>query len=216
MELRVDFTQPGAAIPAALTWRPSAPAAAAVGAGGLRVQPAPDTDAWARTHYGFVHTNAQALGLSGVTGDFVATTRVTMWPRLQYDQAGLVVHVDDDTWLKASCEYIPGGPHKLGSVVTQHGFSDWATAPLADSGAGDAGLAFELRVARLGEAFLVHTRRSADEPWFLARLARLPSAPSVPAHVGLYACCPTGDGGHAVFGSFEVRPPREGEVSLHG
>ena len=61
-----------------------------------------------------------------------------------------------------------------------------------------------------------HTGGSDAEPWFLARLARLPVVPSARCHVGLYACCPMGEGGHAVFAAFEVRPPREGEVTLHG
>lgn len=211
----VDFTAPGAALPAALSWRPSAPRAARLEPRGLVVQPSPDTDQWARTHYGFEHTNAQQLGVD-VTGDFVAITRLTMLPRLQYDQAGLFIFYDNDTWLKASCEYIPGGPHKLGSVVTQHGFSDWATAPVSETAGGAAGLSFQFRVARLADAFLVHSRRADGEPWFLSRLARLPRDAAAPCRVGLYACCPTGDGGAAVFHSLEVRRPRDGEVTLHG
>lgn len=165
-----------------------------------------------RTHYGFENRNAQQLGTS-VTGDFVAITTVTMHGRLKYDQAGLFVYFTDDNWLKTSCEYIPGGPHKLGAVATQHGFSDWSTCPVAGA---DDGLTLSFRVARIGEAFLVHTRKSDDEPWFLARLARLPVDPmATPATVGLYACNPTGDGGHAVFKSLEIRAPLEGEVTLH-
>jgi len=213
MSVSVDFTAPGATVPACLAWRPSAPTEAHVVDGvGLHVQPGPKTDAWMRTHYGFENRNAQQLALSVDDGvDFVAVTRVTMHPKLQYDQAGLYVWFDDDNWIKTSCEFIPGGPHKLGCVVTQHGFSDWSTSPAA---AGTLDLQF--RIARIGDAYLVHTRRSDAEPWFLARLARLPVAPSARCHVGLYACCPMGEGGHAVFAALEVRPPREGEVTLHG
>lgn len=213
VHVSVDFAAPGAAIPPALQWRPSTPQEVRLVDGeGLLVRPSPNTDQWMRTHYGFENRNAQQLGVR-VTGDFVATTRVTLHSRLQYDQAGLFVFRDDDTWLKTSVEFIPGGAHKLGAVVTQGGFSDWSTAPIATDGA----LTLQFRVARLGEALLVHTRPSDDAPWFLARLARLPVDPAAEPGVvvGLYACNPTGDGGHAVFRSLEVRPPREGEVTLH-
>jgi regulation of enolase protein 1 (concanavalin A-like superfamily) len=207
----VDFRAPGATVPPELQWRPSIPTQAGVVDGvGLHVQPSPNTDAWMRTHYGFENSTAQQLGVTVTGGDFVAMTRVHMHPKLQYDQAGLFVWFSNDEWIKTSCEYIPGGTNKLGSVVTQRGYSDWATSAVD----GDQ-LTFEFRIARLGDAYLIHTRRSDSQPWFLARLARLSAGSQGTCHVGLYACCPSGAGGHAVFEMLEVRPPFEGEVKLH-
>lgn len=213
--IEVDFTGSSAApLPTALVWRPQAPARAEPTPSGLLVVPHGRTDMWRQTHYGFNVMNAPALCARVPSGDFVASTRVRLRPVHKYDQAGLVVYADDDTWLKTSCEFIPGGPHKQGAVVTQGGYSDWSTAP-APLPADAQELALEFRVARLGDALLVHTRAAPDAPFFLARLARLPVDPSAPLAVGLYACCPVEEGGSAVFERLEVRRPREGEVTLH-
>ncbi|WP_251028015.1 DUF1349 domain-containing protein [Bacillus sp. ISL-77] len=53
-----------------------------------------------------------------VNGDFRLTTKVKSKPQNRYDQAGLMVRLSSDTWLKTSVEYIPDGNSKLGVVVT--------------------------------------------------------------------------------------------------
>lgn len=204
-----DFTQAKPAS-SSLAWRNVGNASHELTPSGLLVKPAAKTDMWQRTFYGFQVNNAPQLA-TAVTGDFVAITRSSLSPVHKYDQAGLLCYFDEHTWLKTSCEYIPGGPSKLGAVVTNAGFSDWSTQP-----ASGASLSFEFRIGRLGDAYMVHVRASEQDPWFLVRLAHLGAdAASVPCYVGLYACCPLGEGGSAVFDRLEIRRPTEGELSLH-
>jgi regulation of enolase protein 1 (concanavalin A-like superfamily) len=84
------------------------------------------TDFWQRTHYGFQVDNGHFL-YREMTGDFVPTARILFRPVHQYDQAGIMVRVSADCWLKCSVEFEPSGPNRLGAVVTNHGYSDWST-----------------------------------------------------------------------------------------
>src|SRR6266542_3860423 len=94
--------------------------------GRLVIEPDGGTDFWRKTHYGFEADNGHFLFMD-VAGDFVLTTHVLFRPANQYDQAGLMVRVSPTCWLKASVEYEPDGPSRLGAVVTNFGYSDWST-----------------------------------------------------------------------------------------
>ena len=41
-----------------------------------------------------------------------------------------VVYLDSENWMKASIEYENEQYQRLGSVVTNHGYSDWATTDI--------------------------------------------------------------------------------------
>lgn len=86
----------------------------------------PRTDFWQRTYYGFQNDNAHALTLP-VSGDFSFTVHTSFDSKLQFDQCGIALYQDSDNWCKASIEYENADWQRLGSVVTNHGYSDWAT-----------------------------------------------------------------------------------------
>lgn len=48
----------------------------------------------------------------------------------RFDQCGVVMYLDSENWLKGSIEYENEEYQHLGSVVTNHGFSDWATTEI--------------------------------------------------------------------------------------
>ena len=48
----------------------------------------------------------------------------------RFDQCGVVMYLDNENWLKASIEYENEEYQRLGSVVTNHGYSDWATTDI--------------------------------------------------------------------------------------
>ena len=50
--------------------------------------------------------------------------------KCRFDQCGIVMYLDSENWLKASIEYENDRFQHLGSVVTNHGFSDWATTEI--------------------------------------------------------------------------------------
>jgi regulation of enolase protein 1 (concanavalin A-like superfamily) len=84
------------------------------------------TDFWSKTHYGFTYDNGHCL-FRHTSGDFILSTRVNFFPKHKYDQAGLMVRISKDFWLKTSIEYENETLSRLGVVVTNFGFSDWST-----------------------------------------------------------------------------------------
>ena len=48
----------------------------------------------------------------------------------RFDQCGIVMYLDSENWLKASVEYENEQFQHLGSVVTNGGYSDWATTAI--------------------------------------------------------------------------------------
>lgn len=49
----------------------------------------------------------------------------------RFDQCGVVMYLDSENWLKGSIEYENEEFQHLGSVVTNNGYSDWATTAIA-------------------------------------------------------------------------------------
>ena len=58
---------------------------------------------------------------------FSFTVRTAFDSKRRFDQCGIVMYLDSDNWLKASIEYENEEIQHLGSVVTNNGYSDWAT-----------------------------------------------------------------------------------------
>ena len=48
----------------------------------------------------------------------------------RFDQCGIVMYLDSENWLKGSVEYENESFQHLGSVVTNHGYFDWATTAI--------------------------------------------------------------------------------------
>jgi regulation of enolase protein 1 (concanavalin A-like superfamily) len=102
---------------------------------GLEIVTDAQTDFWQRTHYGFQRDDGHAC-LVTVPGDFVVSTRVTFTPQAQYDQCGLMVRVDAFNWIKLATEFEDTAVSRLGSVVTNNGYSDWATQDIGSDQSG--------------------------------------------------------------------------------
>jgi uncharacterized protein len=171
----------------------NAPPVVSTGVHGLTLETAGDTDLWQRTHYGFRRDNAHALSVA-VDFDFRIETRVRFEPAHQYDQAGLLVWLSPACWLKTSIEFEPAGPCRLGSVVTNAAFSDWATQDVPSS-VRDA----RFRITRHAGDYLVEHAASMG-PWTQLRLAHLHEDDGAhPIRAGLYACSPKEPGFRATF-----------------
>ena len=80
----------------------------------------------ARTHYGFVRDDGHSR-LTPAPGDFSATVAFRGDYETLYDQAGLMLRIDGENWIKAGVEFV-GGRRMLSVVVTRD-FSDWSTTP---------------------------------------------------------------------------------------
>lgn len=89
----------------------------------------PETDFWQRSYYGFRNDNAPALLLES-DSNFTFTSKVSFAYRSLFDQCGLIIYLDSNNWFKASIEYENEYYSRLGSVVTNLGYSDWATTDI--------------------------------------------------------------------------------------
>ncbi|MDZ7639953.1 MAG: DUF1349 domain-containing protein [Bryobacterales bacterium] len=168
------------------------------GNAGLTLRCDAATDFWQRTHYGFQADNGHCL-FAELAGDARVETRVRYKGLHQYDQAGLMLRYSPGCWLKASVEFEPEGPNRLGAVVTRHGYSDWSTQDI-DSHFDD----FRFRLTRTGADCLVEA--SVNGAAFTQlRVAHLDeggadtTGGAAPAQIGLYACSPKEAGFEAVF-----------------
>ena len=83
---------------------------------GLAVVTDHATDFWSKTHYGFTRHSGHLFGYT-TTGGFTASLRVRGRYESLYDQAGLMVLIDDENWIKAGVE-ISDGEAMLSSVLT--------------------------------------------------------------------------------------------------
>ena len=161
--------------------------------GVLSVSPDEGSDFWRITDYGFIHANGHAR-LTAAPGDFTASVDVAAEYLAQFDQAGLMIHVDAENWLKTGIEYVDGRCF-LSAVVTR-GFSDWSMAPL-DRCPAKLGV----RVRRTGDSITIETSLD-DGPNQVLRVTYLPAG--IDSGVGPMCCAPTSAGFTAHFSHFAV------------
>jgi len=164
-------------------------------AGVLAMVTGENTDFWRRTHYGFVHDDGH-VRLVPAEGDFSATVRFRGDYRTLYDQAGLMLRRDAETWIKAGVEYV-AERRMLSAVVTRE-VSDWSTMPAPTEAPW-----LLLRLTRIGSA--VHVHWAAEDGAF--RMLRLAWFPEGPVAVGPMACSPQRAGFRAEFRDFRLGPP---------
>ncbi len=92
---------------------------------------APHTDLWQRTYYHFRNDNAPVLQMETEEPFFSFVVKTDFSEsRHRFDQCGIVMYLDSENWLKASVEYENDAFQHLGSVVTNYGYSDWATTEI--------------------------------------------------------------------------------------
>ena len=107
----------------------------------------------------------------------------------QFDQAGLMIYINENHWVKTGLEFVDGR-HRLSCVVT-NGFSDWSTQDYKTH-------QLNLRVYKLHQDIVVEAKQKR---WDFIRIAHLQIDPDEASHVdmGLYACSPTEGGGSVTF-----------------
>lgn len=99
--------------------------------GKVEITTASGTDLWQQTYYHFRNDNAPVLQMETEEPffSFVVKTDFT-GAHHRFDQCGIVMYLDSENWLKGSVEYENEEFQHLGSVVTNHGWSDWATTAI--------------------------------------------------------------------------------------
>lgn len=93
-----------------------------------------NTDLWQRTYYHFQNDNAPVLQIETDEKYFSFVVKTEFEDsHHRFDQCGVVMYLDSQNWLKGSVEYENEKFQHLGSVVTNHGYSDWATTVIDSS-----------------------------------------------------------------------------------
>jgi uncharacterized protein len=93
----------------------------------------PNTDFWQRTYYGFRNDNAHVLYITTDERYFSFTVKTEFDSRTLFDQCGVAIYQNSENWVKAAIEFHDNNTAWLGSVVTNHGYSDWATTDVGAS-----------------------------------------------------------------------------------
>lgn len=163
------------------------------------------TDYWEGTWYNFHHNTGHVYGLE-INGDFTFSVCVEAEFTNLYDQAGLMIFLDDKHWLKAGIEYNDGQP-MISSVLTNE-VSDWATGVFTGNPRK-----FYIRMTRKGDVVCV--KYSTDNiTWTLLRLCPMAfSLNKNPCVVGPMCCTPLRKGLNVKFSDFLITVP--GDDILH-
>ncbi len=113
-----------------LTWTRE-PADCVMAPDRIEITTRPHTDLWQRTYYHFRNDNAPVLQMETEEKYFSFIVRTDFsGSHHRFDQCGIVMYLDSENWLKGSVEYENERFQHLGSVVTNHGYSDWATTAI--------------------------------------------------------------------------------------
>ncbi len=97
----------------------------------IEVVTRPCTDLWQRTYYHFQNDNAPVFQMETEEEYFSFVVKTDFREsHHRFDQCGIVMYLDSENWLKASIEYENSTYQHLGSVVTNQGYSDWATTAI--------------------------------------------------------------------------------------
>ena len=129
-----------------------------------------------------------------VSGDFVATVKVSHAFKYTYDSATLMVMKDLDVWAKSCFEKTDFGTHAVVSVVTNHTSDD-------ANGCNIDGDSVWLKVARVENCFSFHYSTDGEK-FYMTRFFTLPVDTTV--KVGLVAQAPQGGGGPRFFDGFTL------------
>lgn len=107
------------------------PASFAVSEDKVETVTKPHSDLWQRTYYHFRNDNAPVFQMETEEKFFSFVVKTSFESsHHRFDQCGIVLYLDSENWLKASIEYENAEFQHLGSVVTNHGYSDWATTEI--------------------------------------------------------------------------------------
>ncbi len=163
----------------------------------ITIKTEPHTDLWQRTYYGFRNDNAPMLQFSTKEEYFSFSVKTQFATKKRFDQCGIVMYLDSDNWLKASIEYQDGKIQRLGSVVTNHGYSDWATTDIPSS--IDT---MWYRLSRRGSDYCIECSYDGVE-YKQMRICHVWKG-SNEIRLGIYACSPEESSFEAKFCRLEV------------
>ncbi|KMQ68501.1 hypothetical protein ACM39_08300 [Chryseobacterium sp. FH2] len=154
----------------------------------------PQSDYWRISHYGFTVDDAPFY-YTMYGGEFEAKVKITGNYKTRFDQAGLMLRIDKENYIKAGVEFVDG-KYNLSTVVT-HKTSDWSVITLDKTPPP----VWIKAVRRLDAVEIFYS--FDDNKYTMMRNAHLQD--NSPVMVGLMAACPDGNGFTAAFEYFKVK-----------
>ncbi len=151
-----------------------------------------ETDFWRKTHADFIKDDGHFY-YETIEGDFTAHVKVTGHYNALYDQAGLMLRLDAENWIKCGVEYVDG--QQYASAVVTRDYSDWSvvTIPNPDT--------IWLKMSR--HQHTVEIQYSLDGARYaMLRQSYFPPEPRV--MLGVMCCAPKGTGFSAQFEGFQI------------
>lgn len=158
----------------------------------------PNTDLWQKTYYHFQNDNAPVLQMETDEKYFSFMVKTEFSDsHTRFDQCGIVMYLDSENWLKGSIEYENGSFQHLGSVVTNHGFSDWATTEI------DASVKeMWYRLSRREDDYCIECSKDGVTFQQMRVCHMYEGAGKI--QFGIYACSPEDSSFKAVFSNMKV------------
>lgn len=152
----------------------------------------PHTDLWQRTYYHFRNDNAPVFQMETDETYFSFVVKTEFDSKHRFDQCGVVMYLDSENWLKASIEYENAQFQHLGSVVTNLGYSDWATTEI------DASVkSMWYRFSRREDDYCIECSRDGEH-FSQMRICHMHKGGGT-IRFGIYACSPEDSSFKATF-----------------
>ena len=166
--------------------------------GRIEMTTEPGTDLWQRTYYHFRNDNAPVLQLETEETFFSFTVKTDFTEsHHRFDQCGIVMYLDSENWLKASVEYENEAFQHLGSVVTNHGYSDWATTAIP----ANVKIMW-YRFSRREDDFCIECSQDGEH-FTQMRICHMWEGAG-PIRFGVYACSPEESSFQAIFTDMKI------------
>ena len=154
----------------------------------------PQSDYWRISHYGFTVDDAPFY-YATYGGEFEAKVKITGAYKARFDQAGLMIRIDEENYIKAGIEYVDG-KYNLSTVVT-HKTSDWSVISL------DKPISYIwIKAVRRLDAIEIFYSFD-DQTYVMMRNAWMQD--NTPVQIGMMAACPDGNGFNVSFEQFKVK-----------
>lgn len=160
----------------------------------------PNTDIWQKTYYHFQNDNAPILQVKTNKQFFSFSVKTQFLDsHHRFDQCGIIMYLDSDNWVKASTEFEDLKYQHLGSVVTNGGYSDWATTTISS----DIKTLW-YRLSRRETDFRIES--SFDGVHFSQMRIFHMNKGNEEVQFGIYACSPENSSFKAEFSDFLMMP----------
>ncbi len=157
----------------------------------------PHTDLWQRTYYHFRNDNAPVLQMETDETYFSFVVKTEFESKRRFDQCGIAMYIDSENWIKASIEYENEKIQRLGTVVTNYGYSDWASTDI------DASIhSMWFRFSRRENDFCVENSIDGVNYNQMRICHMFQAAEKIP--FGIYACSPEDSSFRAIFTNMEI------------